>query len=103
MNPTVLGFSGAANIATTVKTKPKANKKSSALIAILPLLYEASSLGRLNVRCDGCHKNALLATGKANPPPIETEIRAYNEAKPRLMNHILPVADKASSAASRSR
>jgi hypothetical protein len=41
----VLGFSGAANIATTVKTKPKANKKSSAPIAILPLLYEASSLG----------------------------------------------------------
>ena len=47
MIPTVLGFSGAANIATTVKTKPKANNKSSAPIAILPLLYEASSLGRL--------------------------------------------------------
>ena len=97
MIPTVLGFSGAANIATTVKTKPKANKKSSAPIAILPLLYEACSLGRLTSAV------MALATGKANPPPIESEIRAYNEAKPRLMNGILPVADKASSAASRSR
>ena len=103
MIPTVLGFSGAANIATTVKTKPKANNKSSAPIAILPLLYEASSLGRLTSAVMAVSQKCAFGGGKSNPLPIESEIRAYNEAKPRLMNRILPVADKALSAPSRSR
>src|SRR5262249_4253113 len=43
-----------------------------------------------------------LGDGKSEPSANESEIRAYNEAKP-LMNRTLPVADKALSAASRSR